>query len=172
MPCCCRVKHDHVCGARPVRTTKWAPNEGLGSFLLSHQLALSPWGGCHTALGLSFICQKRGLDQIILKAPSSSDLLGSILSREPHLWGRGNMNILSAQIQPRHMLARPHPAHLASSGCHTGHALGTPLFPHAHPHPTCQGHRWVDPFLWAEGAWEDRGRELERRGNGRGVGGE
>lgn len=139
---------------------------------LIHQLALSLWEGCRAALGLSFICQTRGLHLIILKAPSSSDLLGSILSREPHLWGRGNMNILLAQIQTRHMLAQPHPAHLAGSDCHSGPALGTPLFPHAHPYPTCQGHRWVDLFLRAEGAWEDKGREWERRGNGRGVGGE
>lgn len=43
------------------------------------------------------------------------------------------MNILSAGIQPRHMLAQPHPAHFARSGCHTGHALGTLLFPQSPP---------------------------------------
>jgi hypothetical protein len=65
-------------------------------------------------------------------APSSSDLLGSILSREPHLWGGGDMNILSVQIQPRHMLARPHPSHLACSCCHSGCTLGTRLSPSTH----------------------------------------
>lgn len=40
---------------------------------------------------------------------------------------RGNVNILSAAIQPRHMFAQPHPSHLARSCCHDGHALGTML---------------------------------------------
>lgn len=101
-----------------------------------------------------------------MKAPSSSDLLGSILSREPHLWDRGNMNIPSAQIQPRHMLAQPHPAHLARSCCHTGHALGTMLL----PHPT--------PLARATGGWipsrglKKPGRLEEGDGSGEGrVGG-
>lgn len=125
-------------------------------------------GSLDTSPALSCICQTRGLDQIILKAPSSSDLLGSILSSEPHLWGRGNMNILSAQIQPRHMLAQPHPSHLACSCCHTGHTLGT-MFP---PAPT--------PLARATGGWlmlvglkeprRNRGRGWERRGKGRGAG--
>lgn len=126
----------------------------------------------HHLSGSAASVKQEGLtnrDQIILKAPSSSNLLGSILSREPHLWGRGNRNILSAQIQPRHMPAQPHPAHLAWSCCQVGRALGTRLFPNPSPLAKATG-VWLHSS-WVVGEQEDRGRGWGRRGKGSLAGG-
>lgn len=114
-------------------------------------------------LGLSCICQTGGLIRLLpFEGPSpSSNLLGSILSREPHLWGRGNGNILSAQIQLRHMPAQPRPALLAWSCCHLGRALWHQAGPR--PPAPCQGRRWVAPSCPVVGQ-EDRGRGWGRRG--------
>lgn len=134
------VAEDRVCRVILVCDIKEALCEG--QFPDSHSCSATnepcDLGEDTPPLGLSCICQTGGLDQIILKAPSSSNLLGSILSREPHLWGRGNGNILSAQIQPRHMPAQPRPAHLAWSCCHLGRALGTRLVPAPAPLPRPQ----------------------------------
>lgn len=105
------VAEDRVCRVILVCDIKEALCEGQFRTLI---LALPPTshvilGRTHHLAGSAASVKQEGLDQIILKAPSSSNLLGSILSREPHLWGRGNRNILSAQIQPRHMPAQPRP---------------------------------------------------------------
>lgn len=160
------VAEDRVCRAIPVCNAKEALREG--QFLDSHSCSATnepcDLGEDTPPLGLSCICQTGGLDQIILKAPSSSNLLGSILSREPHLWGRGKRNILSAQIEPRHMPAQPHPAHLAWSCCQVGRALGTRLFPNPSPLAKATG-VWLhsSPVV---GAQEDRRRGWGRRGKG------
>ena len=129
-------------------------------------------GRTHHLSGAQLHLSKKSIGSDHPKAPSGSDLLGSLLSKEPHLWGRGNRSILSAQIQPRHTLARPHPAHLACSCCHTGRTSDTDtrLFPHPTPPARATG-GWLCSCGTA-GAWEDRGRGWERRGKGRGAGGE
>lgn len=159
-----------VCAVIPVCDIKEALCEG--QFLDSHSCSATnepcDLGEDTPPLGLSCICQTGGLDQIILKAPSSSNLLGSILSRQPHLWGRGNGNILSARIQPRHMPAQPHPAHLAWSCCHVGRALGTRLFPDSAPLAKATG-GWLHscPVV----GQKDRGRGWGRRGKSNLAGG-
>lgn len=165
------VAEDRVYRPIPVCDTKEALREG--QFPDSHSCSATnepcDLGEDTPPLVLSCICQTGGLDQIIWKAPSSSNLLGSILSREPHLWGRGNRNILSAQIQPRHMPAQPHPAHLAWSCCHVGRALGTRLFPGPALLAKATG-GWLHCWRMV-GAQEDRGRGRERRGKGNLAGG-
>lgn len=75
------------------------------------------------------------------------------------------MNILSAAIQPRHMLTRPHPSHLARSCCHDGHTLGTTLssLPHQ-PAPQVGG-----SVLVVRGGGEEEGgrtKQEDRREEG------
>lgn len=62
-------------------------------------------GRTHHLSGAQLHLSKKSIGSDHLKAPSSSDLLDSLLSREPHPWGRGNRSVLSAQVQPTHTLA-------------------------------------------------------------------